>query len=200
MKKSFLIFLVITMISASGIIRSNAQTPDNVFEQGTISEQMQYLEDRTRIYENYRAIREDMFQNLSRNVLDTIASVKRSLSGIILQNATLENRVDSFQMALQNTDKELSEVTRTKNSISFLGIGINKTAYNGFMWTILIILAGLLAAGYKIFIKNRITTMTATRELEDLRIQFEEHKKKARMERERMSTEHFNELRKLRGK
>jgi hypothetical protein len=200
MKSVFIKFFIVAVIAFAGIIKTQAQPLDEVFSKGTINEQMQFLEDKTRIYENFRAIREDMFQKVSKNILDTLATARQTINGIILQNTLLQNKVDSIQSVLQKSNDNLAEVTRTKNSISLLGIGINKNIYNGLVWSLLLIMAGLLFFGYRIFKKNRIVTLNAIRELEDLRIQFEEHKKKARIERERMSTEHFNELRKLKGK
>ena len=54
-------FYIIAVIILAGTLRGYCQndTPE-VFKQGTLSEQMKYLNERTRIYENYRAIREDM--------------------------------------------------------------------------------------------------------------------------------------------
>jgi hypothetical protein len=58
-------FVLIFAILVLAAIKVNCQTtiPD-VLTKNSLKEQMNYLEERTKIYENYRAIREDMFQKL----------------------------------------------------------------------------------------------------------------------------------------
>jgi hypothetical protein len=52
-------FLLLTVIKTNSQTTIPAELNNN-----TIKEQLIYLEGHTRIYENYRAIREDMFQKL----------------------------------------------------------------------------------------------------------------------------------------
>ena len=44
-----------------------------------MKEQLNYIEEKTRIYENYRAIREDMFQKLKGNISDTLSSANNKI-------------------------------------------------------------------------------------------------------------------------
>ena len=200
MKRSFLILLTLALLPAANLSVLRAQAADEVLREGTINSQLQYIEQRTRIYENYRAIREDMFQNLSRNVRDSLSGLKSSLNTITTGNSKLKETVDSLTVALEESQSQLEEMTRTKNSLKFLGINIRKTAYNIIMWALVLILAGIMAAGFKSFKNNRNNATSLTAELENLKTEYEEYRKKARQERERMSTEHFNELKRLRGK
>jgi len=200
MKRSFLILLTLALLPAANLSVLRAQAADEVLREGTINSQLQYIEQRTRIYENYRAIREDMFQDLSRNVRDSLSGLKSSLNTITTGNSKLKETVDSLTVALEESQSQLEEMTRTKNSLKFLGINIRKTAYNIIMWALVLILAGIMAAGFKSFKNNRNNATSLTAELENLKTEYEEYRKKARQEREIMSTEHFNELKRLRGK
>ncbi|MBN2480326.1 MAG: hypothetical protein JXB19_01190 [Bacteroidales bacterium] len=193
-------FCIITAFVLAAAIRSNCQTSlPEVFEQGTISEQLQYLEERTRIYENYRAIREDMFQRLSRNTLDTLTNAKSTINGLVLHTNILNNRIDSLTRSLDSANNELRLMTRTKNSIRLLGMEVNKITYNSIMWTILAILVFLLVSGYLMFRQNRVVTIRTKKDLDILKEEFEEYRKKSRQEREKMNMDHFNEIRKLKG-
>jgi uncharacterized membrane-anchored protein YhcB (DUF1043 family) len=87
----------------------------------------------------------------------------------------------------------------TKNSIRLLGIEVNKTVYNTVMWTILAVMLFLLIAGYLTFQRNRVITVRTKKDLEDLKQEFEGYRQKVRVEREKTSLEHFNEIKKLRG-
>ncbi len=200
MSQSILKLSIITAIILTGVFRSYCQgTLPEVFQQGTISEQVNYIEERTRIYENYRAIREDIYQKMTRNVVDTIRALKSSINGLILQTTVLNNRIDSLYNSLEASNNELKEMTRTKNSIRVLGMEVNKTPYNTIMWTIILGLVFLLVTGYLSFKRSRFVTLKTQKDLDALKEEFEQYRTEKRLEREKMAMDHFNEIKKLKG-
>ena len=200
MRLSLLKFWFLTAIILTVSVSSNCQNvlPEELKE-GTIPEQLKYLDDHTRIYENYRAIREDMYRTFSRNTLDTLKNAKNRIDGLILYNTALKNRIDSLNKSLEVSVNELNEKTRTKNSISVLGIEVNKKVYNTLMWSIVAILVFLLVTGFLTFKQNRIVTLRTKNDLNALKKEFEDYQTKTRLEREKMNIEHFNEIKKLKG-
>jgi len=182
-------------------IRANGQTamPDELTN-NSIRDQLTYLEEKTRIYENYRAVREDMFQKIKRNVIDTLASDRNTIQGLENLTANLKNTTDSINIILSTTRTSLEETTVTKNSISVLGMEINKGAYNTVMWTMIAILAIALTLGFLLFKRNLFVTMRTGKELKELTDEFEAYKQSARIAREKMSMDHFNEIQRLKGK
>jgi hypothetical protein len=201
MRQLILRICVLTAIILAIAARSNCQNAlPEVLKQGTLPEQLQYLDEHTRIYENYRAIREDMFRNFSRNTLDTLANGKKRINALILQTTALDNRIDSLQKSLEASKTELQEKTRTKNSIHVLGIEVNKVVYNTLMWSIVGALAFLLIVGYLSFKVNRAVTIRTKKDLEDLKAEYEEYRTKTRLEREKTAIDHFNEIKKYKGR
>ncbi len=193
-------FYIIAVIILAGTLRGYCQndTPE-VFKQGTLSEQMKYLNERTRIYENYRAIREDMFQISSRNILDTVTKAKNTINELTLHTRMLDRRIDSLNRSLEAVNNKLTAATRTKDSIRVLRMEVNKITYNTVMWILLAAAAFLLVAGYLSFRRNRIITVRTNKDLEDLKAEFEAYRQKTRVEREKTNLEHFNEIKKLKG-
>jgi len=191
---------IVTVILLSGVLRVNGQgEATDVFTKGTINEQLKYLDERTRIYENYRAIREDMFRSISRNTIDTLTKAKTRINDLALLNTALNVRIDSLNASLVDASDQLSKATRTKESIGVLGMEVNKKVYNSLMWTILAVLLFLLAAGFLSFRRNRVITLRTQKDLEDLKAEFEGYRQKVRVEREKTNLEHFNEIKKLKG-
>jgi len=186
------------MILGSPLAISQLTMPEEL-DKGTLTEQMSFIEERTRIYDNYRAIREDMFQKIKKNSLDTVRKIKNEVTSYIKLTTGLNHRIDSLKTALGNTKDELFEVNRTKNSIGLLGLQVNKITYNLTMWSITGGLAILLVFGLLAFKRNISATLNTKKELKELMEEFEEYRQKTRLEREKMSMDHFNELRKLRG-
>jgi hypothetical protein len=193
--------LIITAaIILLGAINGNGQTAiPEVLIKGPVSDQMNYIETNTRIYENYRAIREDMFQMLKNNALDSLTNAKDKIKGFVLRTDNLNFRLDSLNNNLNTTKEELQEMTRTKNAIRVIGFNLNKNAYNSIMWTISAILAALLIIGFLIFKRNLSITISTKKDLKELREEFEAYRQKNRIEREKESMAHFNEIRKLKG-
>lgn len=192
-----IIILVMLMMAA---LKGNCQTtmPD-VLNKNTLKEQMNYIEKSTRIYENYRAIREDIFQKMKVNVSDSLSEAFNKIAGLNNMTSTLNHTIDSLNSSLETTKIRLEEITRTKNSISILGLDVNKITYNTIMWIIIAGLAGLLVMGFLAFKRNHIVTINTRKELSEMKNEFEAYRKASREAREKMSMDHFNEIKKLKG-
>jgi hypothetical protein len=191
-----LLFALIVIFTLNG---TSQTTMPEMLVKGSLKEQMDYIQEKTRIYEEYRAIREDMFQKIKVNALDSLKVAKAVISG--LKNDTIERNltIDSLNASIETVKADLDQMTKTKNSIRLFGIEVNKTAYNAVLWTIIVALAGLLAIGFMAFKRNRTITINTKKEHEELKKEFEAYRKASREAREKMSMAHFNELKKLRG-
>jgi len=181
-------------------IKITGQTivPDEL-SKNTIKEQISFIEERTRIYENYRAIREDMFQKINRNFIDTLSLARDRISGLNILASGLNRTNDSLNTLLDTTRRSLEEITATKNSIRLLGVEINKVTYNTVMWIIVAGLVVILAVGFLAFKRNLIVNIRTGKELKELKEEFEAYRQSSRIAREKMSMDHFNELKKLKG-
>jgi preprotein translocase subunit SecF len=184
-------------LNISGI--SQTSVPE-ILEKGSVKEQLNYIETNTRIYENFRAIREDMFQMVKNHALDSLSKAKSDIAGYVKQRADLNSRIDSLENNLNTTMEEAKELSRTQNSIKVIGMNLNKTSYNSIMWLILSGLATLLILGFIFFKRNLFITLSTKKDLDDLKNEFEQYRQKTRIEREKVSMDHFNEIRKLKGK
>lgn len=166
---------------------------------GTIKAQINILEKKTLIYDNYRAVREDYFQLFTQNVLDSLSKGKNKIQLLENTKLNLNIRIDSLSNVLNTTSTELKETARTKNSIKIFGANINKVAYNSIVWSIIGILALILIIGLGIYYNCLSSTNSTKQEHENLLKEFEEYKQKTRVEREKMNVEHFREIQKLKG-
>lgn len=188
------------VMTLAATIRLSGQTPvpDELYK-NTLNDQLKYLQDKTRIYENYRAIREDMFQVIKKNAIDSLSASKIKVAGLTSLRNRLNKTIDSLNVALDSTKIQLNEMTTSKNSIRLLGIEVNKITYNSIMWILVAGLIALLVMGFLAFKRNVLVTSNTRNELKDLKDEFEAYRKSSREAREKMSMEHFNELKKLRG-
>ena len=193
-------YVFLTLLMAISVLKAGGQTtmPDELTK-SNLKDQLNYLETRTRIYENYRAIREDMFQKLKNNVSDSLSAIKSDILQLNVRVSTLLTNIDSLNNKLKRTESELGDVTTSKNSINFFGSEINKLTYNVILWSIIAALATILFLGFLVFKRNYFVTVNTREELTDLKEEFEAYRKTTREAREKASMDHFNEIKKLRG-
>jgi hypothetical protein len=140
-----------------------------------------------------------MFQKIKSNSIDSLKSAGIKIAGLKGLNAGLSRRLDSLNTSLGSVKQDLEKMTKSKNSIAFLGIEINKSAYNGIVWTIIVALAAILVLGFLVFRRNMSMTNRTRKDFEDLKKEFEAYRKASREAREKMSMAHFYELKKIRG-
>lgn len=201
MTKPFLRFTGIIILFLTVYVNGLGQSAiPEILEQGTLREQMDYIEERTRIYENYRAIREDMFQMIKRNSVDSLSKAKGQITILAGMNKNLLIQIDSLKNSLAEKENLLEEAVSTKESIQVLGMNINKNFYNTIMWIIICALLFLLILGFLIFRGNLSSLLRTKKDHEELKTEFEEYRQKKRIEIEKMGMDHFNEIRKLKGK
>jgi len=198
-KPQFRYLLIISMLFLVIMNVKGQTTMPEVLYKNSLKDQLNYIEEKTRIYENYRAIREDMFQKLKGNISDTLFSATNRIAALKNTTSGLNSKIDSLKTLYSTTNTELENVTRSKNSIKVIGIEVNKQSYNTFMWTIVAGLIAVLALGFLVFKRNMAITHNTKKELLDLKNEFEAYRKTTREAREKMSMAHFLELQKLKG-
>jgi hypothetical protein len=203
MKNLYLTVIRYALLSAILVLLANkgsAQTGmHEEFNKWTLREKMNYLEERTRIYESYRAVREDMFQNIKLNELDSLNLAKNKIISLNSQTILLNQTIVSLKATLATNKTSMDEVTRERNSIQILGMNVNKSTYNTIVWAIIAILLVILALGYVIFKRNLIIITNTKKDLKDLNLEFEAYRKTSREAREKMTMDHFLEMKRLKG-
>lgn len=192
----FFLSLILMSVFIPG--RGQSGIPE-VLVNGSIREQLDYIQEKTRIYEDYRAIREDMFRLIKKNALDSLKATRNEITS--LKNKMKEGAmdIDSLNSEVGSLKAELDKMTKTKNSVSLMGIQIDKAIYNTIMWSAITVLIALLATGFLTFKRNRTVTMNTRKEIDELKKEFEAYRQASREAREKMSMAHFNELKRLRG-
>jgi hypothetical protein len=191
--------LILAVVVISVIKVTGQVTMPDVLLKSSLKEQLNYIEEHTRIYENYRAIREDMFQKLKRNVSDTLSSLNIKIAGLNKTASALNRTIDTLRTNLASTQTRLEEMTVTKNSIRVAGIEVNKATYNNIMWTILAGLVATLLVGLLVLRRNLSVMSDTKREFQELKTEFEAYRKTSREAREKLTMDHFNEVKRLKG-
>ncbi len=195
--RSLAVILLTLFISLSAVPLRGQYTLPDILKTGTLEEQLDYLEERTRIYNDFRAVREDMFQQVKTNSLDSLEAAKNSIR--LLEERLTESHatIETQQADLQDANSRLELAIKNRDRLFLAGIAMQKTLYNSIVWLIIAALAALSAI---LFLSTRRNVATARRyrkDLEEIKEEFEAYRKESRERQEQLVVQHHREIRKL---
>ncbi len=112
-------------------------------------------------------------------ISDTITQLETQLHERMLEISQQKGELEERQTLVNQTQQKLDESQKLQNSISVLGMNVNKNVYSVSMY--LFIMAALIIAGmmYMMYAKSLKNTRNTRKEYEDLKLEYEEHKKTA---------------------
>jgi len=199
-KKSFFVivlslFFLITFAPA----KLKSQAMPEVLTEGTLSEQFEYLHQRTNIYNDFRAIREDMFRRIRRNSLDSLNNAHDQIGQL---NQQIEMQLQQISALEEETNKanEARDIAiRDRDSLFMFGMPMSKVFYNSLLWSVILGLSVLLILTGFFFKRANAIAREKTNNLRELQTEYDEYRKSSRERFEKQSIDHFNELKRLKG-
>jgi preprotein translocase subunit SecF len=190
---------IILCLSFAYYAQAQVSTPE-VLDTATLQQQLDYMEERMNIYNGYRAVRDDIFLKMNKNSLDSLRAVKREVSELELQLETTNADMASLKQTLQQTSEDRDLAIKNKNSLSFVGIQMNKAFYNSIMWIIVLALVVLLILLFILFKRSFVVTRQTSKDLEETREEFEVYRQQSRERYEKLVVQHHQEVLKLKDK
>jgi hypothetical protein len=171
-----------------------------VLDKGSIDSQITSLINNSSQYEYnsilYKGIKVDHLTILKTNINDTLKTLSKKL---LASQQTLNKKnaiIDSLNRELGNTSELYINTSKEKNSLKFLGITFSKTAYNSLLWTIISGLIFLLVTVALLYKRNNDINMQTRQDLEDLKKEYEAHRKRVLEREEKLARQHLDELNK----
>jgi hypothetical protein len=175
--KSNILFVFLLISSLSSLSQETVQ------EDNSMKGQFDKIYRISTTYQTYKVIGKDRFQKLKENVLDSLIKSKKTISEKESLLRTERANIQKLNTDLTKTKLDLDTALQKENSISLLGIQLNKVTYNLILWFIIISLGLALSFFVFKFSRSNILTNKAQDNLKDVEQEFESHKKKA-IERE----------------
>lgn len=170
-----------------------------VQDSAALEAQLDYIHENTRVYNDYRAIREDVFQKLRRNIRDTISANSREAVELSSKISEQDSQIETLNTDLARAITERDEAIKNRDSLSFLGIQMKKGLYNTIMWLIVLGLAALAVILFTLFKRAHMVTREVKDELKSTQDEFEEYRKSAREKYEKLVVSHHSEIMKLKN-
>jgi len=159
MKHPFKLFILFALL---GQINSFSQDQEKLsLNKGTIENQFNYVINKSNSYQDNKVIKKAWIYSLKAHVLDSLTKEKNTIIESKKSINQQKNDFISLQNELANINKNLVEVTNSKDTISVFGIKIKKSVFK----TTISIIIGLLFFTLLYFIytfknSNKITQKT----------------------------------------
>lgn len=178
----------------------NAQSGASaVLDTANLDAQLDYIHENTRVYNDYRAIRDDIFLKMRKNVKDTLNATKLEMAELNSRLAERNYEIETLNTDLTRTKNEKDEAIRNRDSLSFLGIQMSKGLYNTILWFIILGLAALAALMAVLHRNSHKVTTDVQAELKTTLEDFEEYRKSSREKYEKLVVSHHSEIMKLKN-
>jgi len=203
MKRTFFNFAAILMFTSLFI--STTQTIDAqsgasaVLDSALLEAQLDYIHENTRVYNDYRAIRADIFLKIKRNVMDTLNATKLEVAELNSRLTERDFQIEALNTDLTRTKNEKEEAIKNKNSLSFFGIQMNKGLYNSILWIIILGLASLSIIMVVLFRRAHQVTKQVHEELQSTQEEFGQYRKNSREKYEKLVVSHHSEIMRLKN-
>lgn len=186
--------LLLTSLIISGQILHAQSGASAVLDSAQLESQLDYIHENTRVYNDYRAIRDDIFLKLSRNVKDTLNASKLELEQLNSKLTERNFKIESLNTDLARTNNEKDEAIKNRDSLSFLGIQMSKGLYSAILWFIILGLAALALIMIMLFRRSHKVTREVKEELNSTQEEFEQYRKSSREKYEKLVVSHHSEI------
>ncbi|MDO9613455.1 MAG: hypothetical protein Q7J86_02900 [Bacteroidota bacterium] len=137
--KIYLLVIIITAVPILTFAQSNFIA--TVSDSTDIKGQFEYLYKKSNTFEVYKVIPINSYNTLKQNAIDSIRLYKKEATIHLNETNSLNAKREASNAEIARLKEELSTTQNVQNSVSLLGMGIDKKAYNLIMWGVIFCLA-----------------------------------------------------------
>ncbi len=183
MKNSNFAIILLLLLISSTVFSQTEQTDQ------TLRGQFQEMLESSESYTEYKVIKRTKLNEFSRAVQDSMAISRNQISALKSEVSDLKSQVSQLSSRITDLESQLAESEKLRESLIFLGIPMNKATYHMIVW---IIIAGLAVFGifaYTSFMRSNKVTSKIKKEMAELELEYDEHKKKSHEKQIKMGRE-----------
>nr|WP_320119340.1 hypothetical protein [uncultured Marinifilum sp.] len=199
MHKSIFSFIVVFFVSLSLIAQDTKQDSSQKtssvkkkevkisLDKGTIKSQFDYMIKRSNNWQDYEVIKIPVIRKFGANVQDSLSSFRTKLNDSKTLVSEQNSEIAKLKNDMKKLQSELDATVKSKDSMKLIGIELPKGTYNTIMW--IIILVSLLFAGicFMLFKRSNSVTVEIKNTLEEVREEFDTHRKNALVREQKLA-------------
>ncbi|MFV0590397.1 MAG: hypothetical protein ACK5M7_03355 [Draconibacterium sp.] len=172
--------LILTILFGSLIFNASAKKDTNAWKQEKdLEQQYRVFKENLNFWSGNYFMSPTQLDQFYGALTDTIANLQKQVSNGLSKISQQQQELVSKQASVEESQQKLDESIRNQNSIGVLGIQINKTVYSTTMYLFIIAVLVLAGVMYMMFQRSNKVTRETKKEFDDLKAEYEEHKKTA---------------------
>ena len=127
---------------------------------------------------DFKAIRKSNIEIIQKNVADSISKYTKEISTLKNSSSSSVANLAAIQDSLKTAQTELNTERQKKDSISFIGIDLDKGIYHTIVWAIISALALILIIVLASFRRAKVAAVEHQKTAEEVQNTFQTYKKK----------------------
>jgi len=183
-----ILFLLIIFVFHTASIQLFGQEAS---EQKTseLSSQFNELKSESESYNDYKVIRTYKLNTFWKGVEDSLNANRLEINNANKDIISLKSEISGLNQQLSEITSSLEESESKNESISFLGLQLQKTFYNVMVWTIIAGLLFLAGSMFVVYKKNQLVTKKSKKDYHDLMAEFDIYRKESREKQMKLGRE-----------
>ncbi|MFC3198848.1 hypothetical protein ACFOET_14595 [Parapedobacter deserti] len=202
MRNITILALLIAFISTEYVFGQSAvkrEPPKGSLTSGTIDSQFIYLYAISRTQDGIEHVRQANLDRIRKNVADTIKALTKEIVDLKAMNVNQQASIDVMADSLSQANRNLQASQQEKDSFSFMGIQLQKSTYSMMMWGIVLLLTIALIFFIYRYNQSNVVTNDTKKAIENLQVEFEQHRKKAMEKEQKLKRQLQDELNRRMG-
>ena len=188
--KKFILISIMTMILS---LPSVAQKDINAWkEENNLEKQYDVFKENLNFWNGNYFLNETQLNQFFGALRDSVGVLENEIEEKANRINALENRMDSINNKLANTQAELDTSVENQNAITVMGMQLEKGVYTLIISLIILGLLVILAVVFLLYKRSNTVTVRTRRDYDELKQEFETHKKNALERYTKINTELHN--------
>lgn len=179
MKKNIVLSLI-ALVSLSLLAKKDSQAWKT---EKSLESQFSVFKENSSQWNGYIMNKEADLNEFHKARLDTISNLETNINSMQSEIVSLKGEIKSLSSELSKTQVSLKESKAKEQGLTTLGINFNKESFPPLMYTIIILLIVIAAAGFSLFFRSNILTKETEKRYEEIAKELEEQRMRG-MERE----------------
>lgn len=200
MRQFFMLLIISGLVCFNAYSQTENTSEGNPLQNGTIQEQYDYLMKKSTTYQEFKVIRITSFEIFKTNIDDSLKHAYKKIETTAMQLSAQNKEIRQLNSELSTLKTTLETTIKEKDSLTFLGMMLTKASYKAMMWGLVVILLFFAVMAYVLFKRSNLITKATKKELEEVKTEFEEHRKRALTREQELAVKYHSELNKLKSR
>ena len=176
MKKYIILFILLFSVSLISFAKKDVNAWKN---EKNLKQQYAVFKENLNFWNGNYFLDERQLNDFYSALTDTISVLKNEISDKANTVNSLQNELNSTNNQLKNTKADLDTSVKNRNAIEVFGLNVEKGFYTFIMSAIILALLAFLIILYLLFKRSNKVTVRTKKDYDELKEEFEVHKKDA---------------------